>query len=888
MKRYHPELIGAAIRIRPYWGWKRALEEAGISYEDIRFAYHATVRCRICGFEGTSLSSHLRFKHGLKPGEYLEKFPGEEVESEQRLYNFFGRRKLVRVPPILPWEKIMTDEYVYDRVAEYRRQKFPITTDFIHRNDRPLYVHAKRSGKSWPEFCAFMGPEYAKEAETPKPPPDPLRSYEETLQALRDIDIDGYLPTERTLKSRYFSIRRDVLRHFANYPAAAKAVGLKISTGHRLPKGARDHQKIAAKYPPEKVIEIMREMIKGDRIPRKRDVKERNPDLLIAITKHFGKMGNLFKAMGLKAERARGIKRRYQDKESIIEEIRRRDEEGLPVNGRALLDGPDRDSGLQTSALRYFGSWKEALEAAGVAMPSRAAKKRDRVPVFATPEAVVEELKRRMAAGEPVRAFQLQQGTETDRNLLLDSRLHFGPHVEALKAAGLRPDGRLRAPPPRYLPTKPKEPRPPRPPTGPSREEVLAFIRDRVEKGEHLNCDRIARAGHSRVTNAARRIFGHWRAALNAAGVDVPNNKVGARAQPKPSREDIIAFMKKRVDDGIGLSSAKLSKESPGYRYYRTAIKVFGSWENALKAAGFDPVEIIARFNPAPKAKPKPPKVPKVKPPPRPLFSKEFILQTMRKRLEENKPALARDIAKEEDGAHFVKSVRAQFGDWKSLLSELGVSGNGRMPPSKEEIIAFLQARVADGKSVASPQLTLTTEGSRIYNAGTKTFGSWHDALRAAGFEPKEILARFKRRPRRLPKFLQPHAPRAEKSRAAAVSDSGEEPDMSASAQTAPPKGSSKPNEFPAREATAAEFARILAAAGADTSEFGDDFETEPEDPEKLRIITALRERASAGKAMKYGVICLGPPALRDRALYDAALNAFGSWKAALEEAGVR
>lgn len=894
VKRYHPELMRAAVGIRPYWGWKRALEEAGISYDQVRFAYQATVRCRICGFEGASLSSHVRFKHGIKPEEYVKKFPDAETESEQRLYNFFGKRKLIRVPPILPWEKIVTDEYVYDRVAEYRRQGFPITTDFIHRNDRPLYNHAFRKGIPWPEFCAFMGPEYAKEAETPKPPPVPLRTYEETLQALRDLNIGGFLPAEKTLKNIPHSVRRDVLRHFESYQAAAKAVGLKISSGVRLREGTRDHKKIAAKYPPEKLIEIVREMSTPDHVARKGDLKKRNPDLVIAMLNHFGKMENLYKAMGLDPKKLPFVGRNYPDKASVIAEIQRRKKEGLPLIGRVLAEGPDRDGRLQITGRKLFGSWKAALKAAGISDEEAEASKPERVPVYKTPEAVVEEIKRRSEAGEPVMPTQLLKGSDADRDLLLDSRLHFGRHLKTLRAAGLLADGRPRQPPRELRPPRPKKPRQPRPAKAVTREEVIAFIRDRVERGEHLNCDRIARSGDSRITNGARRIFGHWRAALEAAGVDVPDKKRGARAHPLPDPEEIVAFMRKRVDDGIGLSSAKLSKESPGYRYYRAALRVFGSWKNALKAAGYDPAEIIERFNPAPKAKPKPPKVPKVKPPPRPLFSKEFILQTMRERLKEKKSVLAGDMAKEEDGAHFIKSVRDQFGNWKGMLSELGVSSSGRVPPSKEEIIAFLQARVADGKSVSSPQLTLIPEGSRIYNAGVKTFGSWHNALRAAGFDPKEILARFKRRPRRLPKFLQAYAPSAEKSRKdaapepAAEADPSLEEDSSAEAERPRRGRSASPKDFPTREATAAEFARILAAAGADTSEFADDFDNEPEDPEKLRIITALRERAAAGKAMKYGVICLGPPALRDRALYDAALNAFGSWKAALEEAGVR
>jgi len=35
VKRNHPDLIKRVYRVRPFWGWKRALEDAGLDYSTI-------------------------------------------------------------------------------------------------------------------------------------------------------------------------------------------------------------------------------------------------------------------------------------------------------------------------------------------------------------------------------------------------------------------------------------------------------------------------------------------------------------------------------------------------------------------------------------------------------------------------------------------------------------------------------------------------------------------------------------------------------------------------------------------------------------------------------------------------------------------------------------
>ncbi len=49
IKRSHSELIERVYALRPFWGWKRALEDAGLDYAQINVELRDYVDCKICG-----------------------------------------------------------------------------------------------------------------------------------------------------------------------------------------------------------------------------------------------------------------------------------------------------------------------------------------------------------------------------------------------------------------------------------------------------------------------------------------------------------------------------------------------------------------------------------------------------------------------------------------------------------------------------------------------------------------------------------------------------------------------------------------------------------------------------------------------------------------------
>ena len=146
VKRHSPELIEVAYRQDPYWGWRCALEDAGVDYDTINVEVLDYVVCRICGAELGALGGlHLQHLHNMYPSEYQQEFPGAEMRSE-KLRCFHPGAKL-----ILPhWEPFMTPEYALDRIWAFHRMGLPLNQKYC-----PPLVMSGSMMHSWSRWGNF-------------------------------------------------------------------------------------------------------------------------------------------------------------------------------------------------------------------------------------------------------------------------------------------------------------------------------------------------------------------------------------------------------------------------------------------------------------------------------------------------------------------------------------------------------------------------------------------------------------------------------------------------------------------------------------------------------------------------------------------------------------
>ena len=202
------------------------------------------------------------------------------------------------------------------------------------------------------------------------------------------------------------------------------------------------------------------------------------------------------------------------------------------------------------AAIRHFGSWTNALKAAGI--PLQVDKPKP-VRKWST-ERVITAIHARLENGLP-----MNDVFESDRSLSNAANKYFCSWHGAMEAAGFELEPRAW-----------------------NKRRIVAEIRIRhcPEMGTHK-----LGTNDMNLCNAAKEHFGGWHNALRAAGItsDIRNPK----SRHQWSRQRVIDEIQARHREGLFLFSTW-----PANRFlHRAAKRYFGSWKNALQAAGISPEE---------------------------------------------------------------------------------------------------------------------------------------------------------------------------------------------------------------------------------------------------------------------------------------------------------
>ena len=275
----------------------------------------------------------------------------------------------------------------------------------------------------------------------------------------------------------------------------------------------------------------------------------------------------------------------YPSKESVIAEIQRRTDAGVPVTPVAVCKGEHADCGLHSCAQTWFGSWRDAVNAAGFDYARRKPKppvcsfrKREALR-FPDGEAVIAEIKNRLQVGLPLDVTSLLNGInwEPDRTLYHRGRKYFGSWAGAIAAAGLD-----------YKDVSKKHSR-----RYPDKKAVVDGIKRRVEEGLPLNAASLVRGtGTQRecsLYDAGVKLFGRWEDAVSAAGISYETVcRSIVRYRDKAS---VVAEIQRRAGESMPLNARAVAKgPKRDSSLYTSGGKFFGSWKAALQAAGIENV----------------------------------------------------------------------------------------------------------------------------------------------------------------------------------------------------------------------------------------------------------------------------------------------------------
>ena len=279
-------------------------------------------------------------------------------------------------------------------------------------------------------------------------------------------------------------------------------------------------------------------------------VKADNRPLFVAAIRYFRIWGNALRAAGVDVEAVSG--RRVWTADRVLQLIQKAGSEGLALNEGAVRDA---DQGLVLAARKLWGSWDEALQAAGY---DPADIRLQRHPW--TKSQIIAAIQSQAADGAP-----LTQNSIRPESVRFAAKRLFGSFDAAVRVAGL---GHLLTKHPRW-----------------SRKRIVKAIQARRQTGQPVNCLAVVNSD-SRLYDAARRYLGGWPSALRAAGID-PDS---VRGKPHPwTPKTVIRELRRRA--ATGQPATCISSIRP-VSLVRACITFFGSLEEAAAAAKVDPAKI--------------------------------------------------------------------------------------------------------------------------------------------------------------------------------------------------------------------------------------------------------------------------------------------------------
>jgi hypothetical protein len=261
---------------------------------------------------------------------------------------------------------------------------------------------------------------------------------------------------------------------------------------------------------------------------------------------------------------------------------------------------------------------------------------------------------------------------------------------------------------------------------------------------------------------AARKLFGFWADALKAAGIDPRQHRVSRHPWTKP---EVVAELHHREKAGEPLNSGWVGRRH-GW-LVAAATKLFGSWDQALKAASIDPDAVrltqhgqvttesvlreMRRMSVADLKRATAAPHPQVYHRARQVFGAwERALRVlgmdpqqvgMRQKWTDEKVLAAISKLKDRASGFNQKNNRAlylaafrRFGSWSRALAAVGfdpAESSRRISWTKAMVVEALKARQAHGEAVSAS--AVHREDARLSSAVYKLFGSWPKALKAAG-----------------------------------------------------------------------------------------------------------------------------------------------------------
>lgn len=625
-----PHLLEGLWDPAEFKGWRQTVEAAGIPIESIHVRMATETQCPICGWAGDRLQKHLSQVHSTTIGELRAEFPEAEDYCEELRNSMMGRRYGRPALALAPhWEPAWSKYYALDRLRWLYESGRPVNYQHVAEHEPGLAAYLRRVLGSWDAALKAAGlhPEKLRmAAEKTAYSPEEIR---QELLAILAENPKG-LAITRARATTFRVLVTACFREFGSYENALREAGadpvrfipaladaekvrqredlLAAVRARRVASALYDAREVSAFlrkakpivrdffgtwtnlctgigclerdvfHPPPftryrteaAIVRSIRERAQTGLPLREADVRTDNSPLLIQAILVFGQWSGALAAA--KVQRPpRMEEQRHYTRVTLLTALQERHARGDSLNSTVVNEEPSGRIQFKW-AVRYYGSWHAALEAAGLGAFIHV---RERPPArfYPTPGSIVEALRARAAAGGSLQIKSLQEEPDSDSGARLyrASLLQFGSWLKALRAAGLEP-----------------APRGVRKGKYTSAEQVIAALRDRQASGISCRGTDLRHGGHRDfpLFDSIGKFFPNHSAALTAAGVPLPSSLVN-RLHVFPDADAVIRGIRERQAAGIDFTHDRLATTPGGRALYNAARRHFGEFSKAVKAAGF-------------------------------------------------------------------------------------------------------------------------------------------------------------------------------------------------------------------------------------------------------------------------------------------------------------
>lgn len=235
----------------------------------------------------------------------------------------------------------------------------------------------------------------------------------------------------------------------------------------------------------------------------------------------------------------------------VTEEIRIWHEAGKPLYSHYMRQNYQE---LLAAGIRYFKTWRSAVEAAGIPYDS-VRKYRDW-----SKERIIDTIKRLEKDGVDLSFRSMMLSKYAPMVYAAIRANHFGSWKDALIAADLAP-GEIY----RYRSW--------------DDDSILNEIRRLKEEGADLSSKKMDETSNPLIATARRR-FGNWGTAVERAGIDYS----AIRRRRRWTREIIVQEIEQLRNSGADLRSGEIRQHHPALFAAACKPRFFGSWTKALQA----------------------------------------------------------------------------------------------------------------------------------------------------------------------------------------------------------------------------------------------------------------------------------------------------------------